>query len=51
MGMLEDIKEDIKRRCESSNNFFGQVSYEHIKSVAKNAAALAKVYKADVKVC
>lgn len=51
MDMIEDIKEDIKRRCESSNNFFGQGSYEHIKSVAKNAVALAKVYKADVEVC
>lgn len=51
MDMIDEIKEDIKRRCESPNNFFGYGSYEHIKSVAKNAVELAKVYKADVEVC
>ena len=35
MDMIENIKEDIKRRCEGSNNFFGAGSYEHIESVAK----------------
>ena len=51
MNMIENIKEDIKRRCESLNNFFGNGSYEHIESVAKNAVELAEVYKADVEVC
>lgn len=51
MSMLEEIKEDIKKRCESPNNFFGSGSYEHIKSVAKNAVELAELYKADVEVC
>jgi len=51
VNMIKNIKEDIKRRCESPNNFFGNGSYEHIESVAKNAVELAEVYKADVEVC
>lgn len=49
--MIENIKEDIKRRCESPNNFFGVGSYEHIESVANNAVELATLYQADVEVC
>lgn len=51
MDIIENIKEDIKRRCKSPNNFFGLGSYEHIESVAKNAVELAKLYQADVEVC
>jgi len=51
MDMINNIKEDIKRRCESPNNFFGSGSYEHIESVAKNAVELATLYQADVEVC
>lgn len=51
MDMIENIKKDIKRRCESPNNFFGAEIYEHIESVAKNAVELAKLYHADVEVC
>lgn len=51
MEMIDNIKAEIKRRCESPNNFFGIGSYEHIESVAKNAVELAKLHKADVEVC
>ncbi|KFX54690.1 HD domain-containing protein [Clostridium botulinum] len=51
MDMIENIKEDIKRRCESSNNFFGIGIYQHIESVANNAVELATLYQADVEVC
>lgn len=51
LNMIEDIKKEIKRRCESSNNFFGASRYEHIESVAKNAVELATLYKTDVEVC
>jgi uncharacterized protein len=51
MNLIEDIKRDIKNRCESPNNFFGLGSYEHIESVAKNAVELAKLYGADIEVC
>lgn len=51
MNMIDDIKADIKLRCESDNNFFGIGVYEHIKSVAKNAVDLAKLYSADIEVC
>ncbi|WP_346916158.1 HD domain-containing protein [Clostridium sp.] len=50
-NMIEKIKEDVKRRCESPNNFFGVGSYEHIESVANNAVELATLYKADGEVC
>jgi len=50
-NIIEKIKEDVKRRCESPNNFFGVGSYEHIESVANNAVELATLYKADVEVC
>jgi len=50
-NIIEKIKEDVKRRCESPNNFFGVGIYEHIESVANNAVELATLYKADVEVC
>ena len=49
--MLSNIKEDIRRRCESPNNFFGVGAYQHIESVANHAVELAKIYHADVEVC
>ena len=49
--MLKNIKEDIKRRCVSPDNFFGEGIYEHIESVANNAVELAKLYQADIEVC
>lgn len=51
MDMIENIKDDMKRRCESPNNFFGSGIYEHVESVAKNAVELAELYNADVEVC
>jgi uncharacterized protein len=51
MNRIEDIKRYIKNRCESPNNFFGPGIYEHIESVAKNAAELATLYGADTEVC
>lgn len=51
MNIIDSIKEDIKLRCESPNNFFGEGSYEHIESVAKNAVELAGLYHADIEVC
>lgn len=49
--MISDIKEMIRERCESPNNFFGIGIYQHIESVANHAAELAKFYNADVEVC
>lgn len=51
MDMIESIKENIKSRCISPNNFFGFGIYEHIEGVAKNAVELAKLYQADIEVC
>ena len=49
--MISDIKEMIRERCESPNNFFGIGIYQHIEGVANHAAELAKFYNADVEVC
>lgn len=51
MYIIEELKNDIRRRCESPNNFFGIGIYEHIEIVAKHAIELAKLYEADVEVC
>lgn len=51
MYIIEELKSDIRRRCESPNNFFGMGIYEHIEIVAKHAIELAKLYEADVEVC
>ncbi len=51
MAMIDEIREDIKKRCESPNNFFGIGIYAHIESVADNAIKLAKIYGADAEVC
>ncbi|SHJ90833.1 uncharacterized protein SAMN05444401_0094 [Clostridium amylolyticum] len=51
MDMIENIKQDIKKRCVSPDNFFGEGIYEHVESVANNAVELAKLYQADAEVC
>ena len=49
--IINNIKEEIRKRCESPNNFFGYSSYDHIESVAKNAVELANLYNADSELC
>ena len=49
--MIKSIREDIRKRCESPNNFFGFGIYAHIESVAKHSIELAKNYNADAEVC
>ena len=49
--IINNIKEEIRKRCESPNNFFGSGSYGHIESVARNAIELAYLYNADVEIC
>ncbi|EQB89464.1 uncharacterized protein J2Z44_001949 [Clostridium punense] len=51
MYILEELKNDIKRRCESPNNLFGMGIYDHIKIVARYTIELAQLYGADVEVC
>lgn len=41
---------EVKKRCESENNFFGMGCYYHIKAVVKNAVFLAEKYEADIEV-
>jgi uncharacterized protein len=50
-SMINEIKNEVQRRCDSSSNYFGTGSYSHIYSVAKNAIVLAKLYDADVEIC
>ncbi|WP_297638431.1 HD domain-containing protein [uncultured Clostridium sp.] len=49
--IINKIKVEIRKRCDSPGNFFGSGSYQHIESVAKHAVELAKHYNADVEVC
>ena len=52
--MREDIislcETEIKKRCESDNNFFGMGGFYHIKAVVKNAVFLAENYDADIEI-
>lgn len=48
--VIEYLEEEIKRRCESKNNFFGMGCYQHINSVVRNSIFLAKQYHADMEV-
>lgn len=52
--MREDIllylKEEMKRRCQSSGNVFGFSIYSHIREMVHNAIFLAKKYCADTEV-
>lgn len=48
--IIDSIKDDIKRRCESESNFFGIGGYYHIKAVVKNAIILAQTYDADIEI-
>jgi uncharacterized protein len=41
--IIEYLQTEIKRRCELPSNFFGKGFFYHIKSVADNAAMLAKI--------
>lgn len=46
--IINYIEKEIRSRCESENNFFGEGIYYHIKAVAENAAYLADKYDADM---
>lgn len=52
--MREDIilyiKDEIKQKCKSSDNFFGEGIYYHIEAVVKNAQFLAEKYEGDVEI-
>jgi uncharacterized protein len=49
-NIIDSLKDEVKRRCESENNFFGMGGYYHIKAVVKNAIILAENYSADIEV-
>lgn len=48
--IINYLEKEIKSRCESENNFFGEGIFYHIKSVAENAVYLAEQYGADEEV-
>lgn len=45
--IINYLEKEIKARCESENNFFGEGIFYHIKAVAENAVYLAEQYGAD----
>lgn len=48
--IIEYLEDEIKRRCESENNFFGMGCFYHIRAVVENAIILAKQYHADMEI-
>ncbi|MDE5860107.1 MAG: HD domain-containing protein [Oscillospiraceae bacterium] len=48
--IINYLEKEIKSRCESKNNFFGEGIFYHIKAVAENAAYLADKYGADMEI-
>lgn len=48
--IIEYLQSEIKRRCELPSNFFGMGCFYHIRSVAHNAAMLAKQFGTDEEV-
>lgn len=52
--MRKDIisfcESEVKKRCESDNNFFGMGCFYHIKAVVKNAIFLAENYNANIEI-
>ncbi|TCT17222.1 putative nucleotidyltransferase with HDIG domain [Natranaerovirga pectinivora] len=48
--IIDSLKDEVKRRCESEDNYFGFGGYYHIKAVVKNASFLAESYGADIEV-
>lgn len=52
--MREDIilfiKNEVKKKCKSPDNFFGEGIYYHIKSVVDNATFLAEQYGGNIEV-
>lgn len=48
--IIEYLMNEIKRRCESENNFFGMGCYFHIQAVVKNAIYLSEQYHANTEV-
>lgn len=45
--ILQALETEVRKRCESENNFFGMGCWSHIRSVVKNAAVLAGRHHAD----
>lgn len=48
--ILNYLNEEIREKCESPSNFFGEGIYYHVRAVVKNAVALAGKYGADQEV-
>ncbi|MDE7194491.1 MAG: HD domain-containing protein [Oscillospiraceae bacterium] len=48
--IIEFVRSEVRRRCESESNFFGMGCYYHILAVVENAVFLAERYGADVEV-
>lgn len=49
-NIINILEKEVKKRCESSNNFFGIGAYYHIKAVVENAIYLAEKNKADIEI-
>lgn len=48
--IIQALKSEMKKRCESPNNFFGEGIYYHIEAVVKNSVFLAETYGGDIEI-
>lgn len=49
-NIINILENEVKKRCESPNNFFGIGAYYHINAVVKNAIYLAEKNGSDVEI-
>lgn len=48
--IIDNLEAEVRKRCESKENFFGLGVFYHIKAVADHAVFLAEEYGADVEI-
>lgn len=48
--IIKYLSDELKRRCEMPDNFFGIGGFYHIEAVVKNSELLADKYNADKEV-
>ena len=48
--IIRSLKSEVKARCESPNNFFGEGIYYHVEAVVKNSVFLAEKYGGDIEI-
>lgn len=48
--IIQALQSEVKTRCESPDNFFGEGIYYHIEAVVRNSVFLAEKYGGDIEI-